>query len=66
MVWILGLLELYHKVTFDGARRLILINTGEVLLDVQKRHIFGLEEWSILETNTKWFQALDTVVVNLL
>jgi hypothetical protein len=28
--------KLYHKVTFDGARRLILINTGEVLLDVQK------------------------------
>jgi hypothetical protein len=26
-----------------------------------KRHIFGLERWSILETNTKWFQALDTV-----
>jgi hypothetical protein len=29
--------KLYHKVTFDGARRLI--NTGEVLLDVQKTHI---------------------------
>jgi hypothetical protein len=26
-----------------------------------KRNIFGLERWSILETNTKWFQALDTV-----
>jgi hypothetical protein len=24
---------------FDGARRLILINTGEVLLDVQKTYI---------------------------
>jgi hypothetical protein len=31
-----------------------------VLLDVQKTYI-RLGKWSILETNTKWFQALDTV-----
>ncbi len=53
--------NLYHKVTFDGANRLILINPGELLLDVQEDIYSAWKEWSLLETNTKWLQALDTV-----
>jgi hypothetical protein len=53
--------NLYHKVTFDGARRLILINTGELVLNVQEDIYSAWKEWSLLETNTKWLQALNTV-----
>jgi hypothetical protein len=53
--------NLYHKVTFDGGNRLILINPGELLIDVQQDIYSAWKEWSLLETNTKWLQALDTV-----
>lgn len=53
--------NLYHKVTFDGVNRLILINPGEILIDVQEDIYSAWKEWSLLETNTKWLQALDTV-----
>ena len=53
--------ELYHKVTFDGVNRLILINPGETQIDVQRDIYSAWKEWVQLESNTKFLQALATV-----
>lgn len=53
--------ELRHKVTFDGINRLIIINQGVTNLDVQSDIYSAWKEWSLLEVNTKYLQALDTV-----
>ena len=53
--------QLYHKVTFDGVRRLIIINPGETEIDVQRDIYSAWKEWSLLEQNTKYLQALNTV-----
>lgn len=53
--------NLYHKVTFDGINKLILINEGVTDIDVQRDIYSAWKEWSLLETNTRYLQALDTV-----
>ena len=53
--------QLYHKVTFDGVNRLILINDGVTSLDVQIDIYSAWKEWSQLETNLKYLKAIDTV-----
>lgn len=53
--------ELYHKVTFDGENRLIIINEGETIIDVQTDIYSNWKEWISLEENTKYTQALTTV-----
>lgn len=53
--------NLYHKVTFDGVNRLILINDGETEIDVQVDIYSAWKEWASLETNLKYLKALDTV-----
>lgn len=54
--WNLG-----HKVTFDGPGRLILINEGVTEIDIQRDIYSAWKEWSLLETNTRYLQALNTV-----
>lgn len=53
--------QLYHKVTFDGVNRLIIINDGVTSLDVQRDIYSAWKEWSQLETNLKYLKAIDTV-----
>lgn len=53
--------NLYHKVTFDGVNRLILINPGEQLLDIQRDIYSTWKEWSLYEDNVKYLPALSTV-----
>jgi hypothetical protein len=53
--------NLYHKVTFDGVNRLILINDGETEIDVQVDIYSAWKEWAQLESNLKYLKALDTV-----
>lgn len=53
--------QLYHKVTFDGVNRLILINDGVTSIDVQRDIYSSWKEWSQLETNLKYLKAIDTV-----
>jgi hypothetical protein len=53
--------NLYHKVTFDGVNRLILINEGETEIDVQVDIYSAWKEWAQLESNLKYLKALDTV-----
>ena len=52
---------LYHKVTFDGVNKLILINPGETSLDVQADIYSAWKQWAILETNLKYLNPISTV-----
>ena len=52
---------LYHKVTFDGVNKLILINPGETSLDVQADVYSAWKQWSIIETNLKYLNPIATV-----
>jgi hypothetical protein len=53
--------NLYHKVTFDGENKIILINDGELVLDVQRDIYSAWKEWSLYERNTQYIPALNTV-----
>lgn len=53
--------NLRHKVTFDGVNKLILINNGETSIDVQRDIYSSWKEWDLLETNTRYLPALNTV-----
>lgn len=53
--------ELYHKVTFDGVNKLILINDGVTYLDVQTDIYSAWKEWVSLEENIKYLPPLLTV-----
>lgn len=53
--------EQYHKVTFDGINRLIIINQGEEEIDVQRDIYSAWKEWSLVETNAKFPQALEVI-----
>ena len=53
--------ELYHKVTFDGVNKLVLINNGETDLNIQIDLYSAWKEWLLLEDNMKYFQAINTV-----
>lgn len=53
--------NLRHKVTFDGVNKLILINEGEVSIDVQRDIYSAWKEWARLETNLKYLDPLATV-----
>jgi hypothetical protein len=46
--------NLYHKVTFDGINKLILINEGVTDLDVQADIYSNWKEWVQLEENLKY------------
>ena len=53
--------ELRHKVTFDGANKLILINDGVTDLDVQTELYSDWKEWTLQENNLKYLSAFNTV-----
>jgi hypothetical protein len=56
--------KLYHKVTFDGPNRLILVNPGETELDVQTDIYSAWKEWILVRPdgeNARWPAALATV-----
>lgn len=53
--------NLYHKVTFDGVNRLILINEGETDIDVQIDIYSAWKQWSLEEQNTKYLKALNVI-----
>jgi hypothetical protein len=53
--------ELRHKVTFDGERRLIRVNDNITALNVKTDIYSDWKEWSLLEENTKWQQAMRSV-----
>lgn len=53
--------QLYHKVTFDGINKLIIINDGVTSIDVQRDIYSSWKEWSQLETNLRYLKAIDTV-----
>lgn len=53
--------ELRHKVTFDGIRKLILINDGVTDIDVQRDIYSSWKEWVKLENNSKYERAIQLV-----
>lgn len=53
--------NLYHKVTFDGPNRLILVNYGETELDVGQDIYSDWKEWWQLEDYSKYPQAISTI-----
>ena len=53
--------ELYHKVTFDGERKLILINRGELDINIEIDVYSSWKEWVRLRDYAKFEQALRTV-----
>lgn len=53
--------QLYHKVTFDGINKLILINDGETEIDIQKDIYSDWKEWVRLEDNLKYLPPISTV-----
>ena len=51
----------YHKVTFDGPNRLILINRDETSIDVKQDIYSDWKEWSLQENNLQYVVALSVV-----
>jgi len=50
-----------QKVTFDGPNKLILVNEGILILDVQNDIYSNWKEWSLQRDNSKFDKALSTV-----
>jgi hypothetical protein len=56
-----NLWTLYHKVTFDGANRIIRVNEGVTELDIQKDIYSDWKEWvSSFNDNAVWLPAVRT------
>jgi hypothetical protein len=54
--------RLYHKVTFDGANRIIRVNEGVTELDIKKDIYSDWKEWvSSMPDNTYWPPAVRTI-----
>jgi hypothetical protein len=53
--------ELYHKVTFDGENKLIIINPGETDINVKRDIYSSWKEWIQLRDYLKWIAACRTV-----
>jgi hypothetical protein len=56
-----SLWELYHKVAFDGINKLIVINANESEIDVKIDIYSSWKEWSLIDDNAKFEQAIRTV-----
>lgn len=50
-----------QKVTFDGPNKLILVNEGVLVLDVQNDVYSNWKEWNLHRDNSKFSQALTAV-----
>lgn len=53
--------ELYHKVTFDGPNRLIIVNDDEPDIDIRRDIYSAWKEWSRERDYLKFFPACRTV-----
>lgn len=53
--------ELRHKVTFDGANKLIIVNNNVLSLDVQNDIYSSWKEWVRVQENAKYVQALTAI-----
>jgi hypothetical protein len=53
--------NLYHKVTFDGTNKIILINYGELDVDVKQDIYSAWKEWAEVDDNLKFLAALRAV-----
>lgn len=55
--------ELYHKVTFDGVNKLILINPGETTVGVQDDIYGAWKQWMLLKSieNFRYLKPIDIV-----
>jgi hypothetical protein len=53
--------ELYHKATFDGENRIIIINDDVTALDIKIDVYSDWKEWVDLENNGKYLAALRTI-----
>ena len=53
--------QLYHKVTFDGVNKLILVNPGETSLDIQVDVYSAWKQWALQENNLKYLNPFSTV-----
>jgi len=51
-------LTLYHKVTFDGPNRLILINDGVTTIDIKTDLYSSWKHWLLNRDNAKYIQAM--------
>lgn len=52
---------LYHKVTFDGANSLIIVNDGELDINIKQDVYSDWKEWALKRDHLKFFPALRTV-----
>jgi hypothetical protein len=53
--------QLYHKVTFDGENRKIIINNGELDIDVQVDLYSDWKEWALQRDHLKYLPAMRSV-----
>lgn len=52
--------NLYHKVTFDPATKLISINVGETSIDVQRDLYSASKEWLLIQNNFRYKPPMRT------
>lgn len=60
-VWGDDLWQLYHKVTFDGVNKLIIVNDGETEIDIQQDVYSDWKEWVEIRDYSKFLAACRTV-----
>lgn len=60
-VWGDDLWQLYHKVTFDGINKQIIVNDGELDIDVQVDLYSDWKEWSLQRDHLKYLPAMRSV-----
>ena len=53
--------EQYHKVTFDGINKLILINDGETCINFKVDVYSAWKEWMLVETNSGFEKAITAI-----
>lgn len=53
--------NLYHRVTFDGINKLIYINEGETLINVEIDLYSDWKEWTLIEQNSGFLPAMRNV-----
>lgn len=52
---------LYHKVTFDGENRQIIVNPGETDIDIKRDIYSAWKEWVQTKDYSKWVPAIRTI-----
>jgi len=53
--------QLYHKVTFDGINKLIIVNPNETELEVKRDIYSDWKEWVQLDDNAKYLPAIRSI-----